>query len=173
MKTTAVLALAAVAATLGCSKYTPPPSRAQARGGGGVAEMQAAASFHTSVRQAADLNDAFRRVLFTGAKSQIVLMTIPPGTDIGLETYAHVEQVLYVAGGRGKVLVGRTEWPLAEGDLVVVTPGSPHDVINTGVEPLRIVTVDTPPRHMDGVVHSGKEAADTDLADKAFGAAVR
>jgi mannose-6-phosphate isomerase-like protein (cupin superfamily) len=135
--------------------------------------MQPAPSFHTSLRQAADLNDAFRRVLFTGARSQVSLMTIQPGATIGVEAHPHVEQLVLVASGSGKAVVGHTEWPLAEGDVVVITPGTPHDVQNTGIEPLRIVTVDTPPRHIDGVVQTTREAADGDLADKAFGAAVR
>jgi mannose-6-phosphate isomerase-like protein (cupin superfamily) len=172
MRTTVVLALTAgVVTTLGCSRSAHAPGYAGARGG--AAEMQAAPSFHTSLRQAADLNDAYRRVLFTGVRSQIALMTIPPGGEAGTETTPHVEQLVFVSSGQGKAIVGRTEWPLAAGDVVVFAPGAPHDILNTGVEPLRLITTDTPPRHMDGVVHATREAADADVADKAFGAAVR
>jgi mannose-6-phosphate isomerase-like protein (cupin superfamily) len=171
MKTSAALALTALA-TIGCSSATPSPTSPRARTVG-AAEMQPAASFHASIRQAADLNDAFLRVLFTGVRSQVSLMTIPPGADLGVQTFQHVEQLVYVASGRGKAIVGKIDWPLAEGDVVVITPGTPHDVLNTGVDALRIVVIETPPRHIDGVVHPTRDAADTDLADKAFGAAVR
>jgi mannose-6-phosphate isomerase-like protein (cupin superfamily) len=165
----AAAALTALAAT-GCTRGATSPTISRA---GGVAEMQAGASFHTSLRQAADLNDAFRRVLFTGGRSQVSLMTIPPRTDVGIETYSHVEQVVFVASGEGKAIVGRTEWPLAEGDVVVIPAGTPHAVLNTSIQPLRIVIVETPPRHMDGVVHPTRDAEDADLADRAFGAAAR
>jgi mannose-6-phosphate isomerase-like protein (cupin superfamily) len=62
---------------------------------------------------------------------------------------------------------------LTPGDLVVVTPGTRHDVVNTGTEPLRIYTVYVPPNHMDGRVHRTKAEAWADSADQAFGASVR
>jgi mannose-6-phosphate isomerase-like protein (cupin superfamily) len=139
----------------------------------GAAEMQAAASFHTNARQAADLNDAYRRVLFTGVRSQLALMTLAPGEDIGVEVHPHVEQIVLVTSGRGKAIIGRTEWPVTEGDVIVITPGETHDLVNTGSAPLRIFTVYSPPQHMDGVVHLTKEAAESDEADRTFGKAVR
>lgn len=174
MRITAVrtlCALGALAATLGCSRSAAPPGGPHGRGG--VTSMQAAPSFHTSIQQAADLNDAFERVLFTGTRSQIVLRTIQPGRDTGTETYPHVEQIVFVASGQGKAIIGRTEWPIAAGDVVVIAPGAPHDIVNTGVAPLRLFAADAPARHMEGVVHPTREDADADVADKAFGAAVR
>jgi mannose-6-phosphate isomerase-like protein (cupin superfamily) len=171
MRPTALLAIGALATTIGCARSPTAPDSPHGRGG--VTEMQPAPSFHTSIQQAADLNDAFHRVLFTGVHSQLVLTTLQPGRDMGTATHAHVEQLVFVASGRGKAIIGRTEWPLAPGDVVVIAPGAPHDIVNTGIEPLRLFTADTPARHMDGVVHPTREDADADVADKAFGAAAR
>jgi mannose-6-phosphate isomerase-like protein (cupin superfamily) len=126
-----------------------------------------------NVVQAARSNDAYRHVLFTGAKTQLVLMTIVPGGDIGFETHPNVEQLIFIAGGHGKAVLDGAESPVAAGDVVVVTPGTHHDVINTGAEPLRIYTVYSPPNHIDGRLHLTKSDAEADKADEAFGNAVR
>ena len=130
-------------------------------------------SFQTNIVQEARKNEAYRRVLFTGARSQLVVMTIPPGGDIGLESHAHVEQLIFIASGNGKVILDGVETPLAAGDVVVATPNTRHDVVNTASEPLRIYTVYAPANHIDGRLHPTKADAEGDKADDAFGAAVR
>ncbi len=127
----------------------------------------------TDVVAAARSNDAYRHVLFTGTKTQLVLMTIPPGGDIGVEAHPNVEQLIFIVEGRGKAVLESTESPLAPGDVVVVPPGTKHDVVNSGSEPLRIYTVYAPPNHIDGRVQQTKADAEADTADKAFGDAVR
>ncbi len=129
--------------------------------------------FHANVLQAARSNDAYRRVLFTGAKTQLALMTIVPGGDIGFETHPNVEQLVFIATGQGKAVLDGAESPVAAGDVIVVTPGTHHDVVNTGSEPLRIYTIYAPPNHIDGRVHQTKSDAEADKADEAFGRAVR
>lgn len=131
------------------------------------------APFHTDVLRAARSNDAYRRVIFTGAKTQLVLMNIAPGEDIGFESHPNVEQLIFVASGQGKAVLDRAESPVAAGDVIVVTPGTRHDVVNTGSEPLRIYTVYSPPNHIDGRVQQTKADAEADKADEAFGSAVR
>jgi mannose-6-phosphate isomerase-like protein (cupin superfamily) len=131
------------------------------------------APFHANVLQAARSNDAYRRVVFTGVKTQLVLMTIPVGGDIGFETHANVEQLIFIADGQAKAILDGAESPLTPGDVVVVTPGTRHDVVNTGSEPLRIYTVYAPPNHIDGRVQATKADAEADKADEAFGQAVR
>jgi mannose-6-phosphate isomerase-like protein (cupin superfamily) len=131
------------------------------------------APFQANVLQAARSNDAYRRVLFTGAKTQLVLMTIPTGGDIGFETHPHVEQLLFIVSGQGKAILDGAETVVGPGDVVVVTPGTHHDIVNTGAEPLRIYTVYAPPNHIDGRVHRTKADAEADTADEAFGQAVR
>lgn len=129
--------------------------------------------FQTNILEEARENEAYRRVLFTGARSQLALMTIPPGGDIGLESHPHVEQLVFIASGRGKAIVNGVETPLVAGDVLVATPNARHNVVNTGSVPLQIYTVYTPPNHIEGRVHRSKTDAENDKADDAFGAAVR
>jgi mannose-6-phosphate isomerase-like protein (cupin superfamily) len=129
--------------------------------------------FLVNVLEQARTNEAYRRVLFTGARSQLVLMTIPPGGDIGLESHAHVEQLIFIASGTGKAVLDGVETPIGAGHVVIATPTARHDVVNTGSQPLRIYTVYAPPNHLDGRVQEAKADAEKDLADEAFGAAVQ
>jgi mannose-6-phosphate isomerase-like protein (cupin superfamily) len=131
------------------------------------------APFRTNILLAVSSNDAYRRVLFTGARTQTVLMTIPTGQDIGVEVHPNVEQLIFVASGQGKAVLDGVDSPLGPGDLLVVTPGTRHDVVNIGAEPLRIYTVYAPPNHIDGRVHQNKADAEADQADEAFGRSVR
>lgn len=114
-------------------------------------------------------NDDFRRVLFTGSLSQLVVMSIPPGGEIGEETHNHVEQTLFCLSGSGESQLEGESMPFGPGDVVVVTPGVRHNFLNVGTEPLKIYTVYTPPNHIDGRVHATKADADADEADEAFG----
>ena len=114
-------------------------------------------------------NGNFRKVLFTGARSQLVAMSIPPGGEIGEETHDHVEQTLYFHAGEGEAVLDGQSSPLRAGDVLVVTPGTRHNVKNTGSEPLKIATVYAPPNHIDGRIHATKADADVDAEDEAFG----
>jgi len=163
----AVLALLLVAA--GCGASAPTSSTPSTLTG---AKLDAR-PFQTNVLEEAQKSDAYRRVLFTGVRSQLALMTIPPGGDLGLESHAHIEQLIFIASGQGKAVVNGVETPLAAGDVLVATPNTRHNVVNTGSVPLRIYTVYAPPTHIDGRVHSSKTDAENDKSDAAFGAAVR
>ena len=114
-------------------------------------------------------NDLFRKVLYTGEKSQLVVMSIPPGGEIGEETHEHVEQTLYFHAGEGEAVLDGVSSPLRAGDVLVVTPGTRHNVKSTGAEPLKIATVYAPPNHIDGRIHATKADADADTEDEAFG----
>jgi mannose-6-phosphate isomerase-like protein (cupin superfamily) len=126
-------------------------------------------SYQTNIVRATNENDDFRRVLFTGAKSQLVVMNIPPGGEIGEETHDHVEQTLYFQSGTGEAMLDGQTSPVGPGDVVVVTPGTRHNFKNTGTEPLKVATVYAPPNHIDGRVHHTKADADADAEDEAFG----
>lgn len=128
-------------------------------------------SYRTNIVQATAENENFRRVLFTGKKSQLVVMSIPPGGEIGAETHAHVEQTLYFQSGRGEGMLNGEMFAIGPGDVVVVTPGTKHNFKNTGDEPLKVATVYAPPNHIDGRVHKTKADADADVDDEAFGEA--
>ena len=129
-------------------------------------------SYKGNILRETDENNNFRKVIFTGAKSQLVVMEIPPGGEIGEETHEHVEQTLFFLRGAAKAFLNGEEKNIKEGDVVVVTPGTKHNFINTGTEPLKVYTVYAPPNHIDGTVHKIKADADKDKADENFGHSV-
>lgn len=115
--------------------------------------------FHHPVTILAEGSDDFRRVLWTGRLAQLVIMTIPPGGEIGAEVHAHTDQVLGVVSGLGSAVVDGHEASLAPGDVVTVSAGSRHDVVNAGPLPLVLWTVYAPPEHaLDAVHHTRAEA---------------
>ena len=106
-------------------------------------------------------NKVFRKVLFTGPKSQLVLMTLKPGEDIGQETHPDIDQFVRVEAGKGKAVIDGKEYRLKDGSAVVIPAGSEHNVINTSKdEPLKLYTIYTPPEHPDGTIHRTKAAAE-------------
>ncbi len=134
-----------------------------ARGGGG------ASPYHANVVQLARDNDNFRRVLSTGDKSQLVVMSIAPGDDIGQETHARVEQTIVCVSGNGRLSLNGMESPFGPGDIVVITPGTKHDIRNVGSAPLKLYTIYVPPNHIDQRVQATKADAQADQEDEAFG----
>ncbi len=126
-------------------------------------------SYNTNIIKAAQDNSDFRRVLFTGPNSQLVVMSIPPGGEIGEETHKYTEQNLFFLSGTGEGMLDDTKFPIGPGDVVVVTPGTKHNFWNTGTEDLKVYTVYAPPNHVDGRVHHTKADAYADRADEAIG----
>jgi mannose-6-phosphate isomerase-like protein (cupin superfamily) len=104
-------------------------------------------------------NPNFRETLATGEFSQIVLMTLQPGEEIGEEVHEGDQILLFVEGEGEAVIEGETS-PVRSNDLVFVPAGTRHNFVNTGAGPLRIVTVYAPPEHPDGTVHRTKAEAD-------------
>jgi mannose-6-phosphate isomerase-like protein (cupin superfamily) len=129
------------------------------------------ASFQINIAKAAAENKDYRHVLFTGEKSQLVVMSIPSDGEVGAETHKHVEQILYFQSGTGEAVLNGKTSPIGPGDVVVVTPGTLHNFINTGKDPLQIFTTYAPPNHIDGRIQHTKADADADTADEAFGEA--
>ena len=129
--------------------------------------------YQTNILARTEGNKHFREVLFTGPKTQLVVMHIPPGGDVGAETHEHVEQVLFFLSGTGKAILDGKESPVRAGDVVVVTPGTHHNFINEGREPLKIYTIYAPPNHIHGRIHPTKASADADVEDEEFGHRVR
>jgi len=110
-------------------------------------------------------NDAFRREILTGEHEQVVVMTIPPGGEIGEEVHPDTDQLLSFIDGRGEAeLEGQTS-EVGPNDLVFVRAGMRHNFRNTGDSPLRLITVYAPPEHSPGTVHQTK--AEADLAERA------
>jgi mannose-6-phosphate isomerase-like protein (cupin superfamily) len=109
--------------------------------------------------ESARVNQNFRETLATGEFSQIVLMTLQPGEEIGEEVHEGDQILLFVEGAGEAVIDGETSLVRAN-DLVFVPAGTRHNFVNTGAGPLRIVTVYAPPEHPDGTVHRTKAEAD-------------
>ncbi|KAI9739130.1 MAG: hypothetical protein M1834_007343 [Cirrosporium novae-zelandiae] len=103
----------------------------------------------------------FRRVLWTGLYSQVVLMTIPVGGEIGEEASIHtVDQALTFTSGQGRAIVGGKEQDVKGSDLVIVPAGTKHNFVNTGREPLILYTLYSPAEHKTTTVHKTKEQGD-------------
>ncbi len=115
---------------------------------------------HFTIATVAEQSADFRRVLWTGEHTQLVIMTIPPGGEIGLETHEENDQILTFVSGVAEARVGGETRSVASGDLVIVPAGTEHNFVNTGANPLVLFTVYGPPDHADGVVHATKDEAD-------------
>lgn len=129
-------------------------------------------SYITNIIKKTEENTNFRTVLFTGDKSQLVVMNIPVGGEIGKEKHSHVEQSLFIMSGNAKAILDGKETEIGAGDVVVVTPGVKHNIVNTGTESLKVYTVYAPANHIDGRIHVTKEEADADTEDEKFGESV-
>jgi mannose-6-phosphate isomerase-like protein (cupin superfamily) len=102
-------------------------------------------------------NQDFRRVLYTAQGQQLVLMSIPPGADIGEETHEDVDQFIRCEAGVGTALLNGVERPLHDGVAVIVPRGVRHNVINTSTtEALKLYSLYSPPEHKDQTVHQTK-----------------
>jgi len=105
-------------------------------------------------------NDNFRKVLYTGHNSQLVLMSLKPNEEIGLEVHPANDQFFRFEQGRGKVIIDGQEAEVADGSAVVVPAGAEHNVINlSGDEDLKLYTIYSPAHHADGTIHATKEEA--------------
>ena len=106
-------------------------------------------------------NEDFRRVLYTAKNSQLVLMSLEPGEEIGEEVH-HLDQFLRVEQGRGKAILDEIGHSIQDGSAILVPAGASHNIINTGDVPMKLYTVYSPPEHRDGVVHATKAEAEKD-----------
>ena len=105
-------------------------------------------------------NEDFRRVLYTGHNLQLVLMTLPPGCDIGEEVHPDRDQFFRIEEGKGAVDIDGVANAVEDDFAVIVPAGARHNVRNTGSGPLRLYTIYAPPEHEDGIVQATKEEAE-------------
>jgi mannose-6-phosphate isomerase-like protein (cupin superfamily) len=115
-------------------------------------------------------NETFRRVLFTGEHTQLTVMRLGPGEDIGLEVHPHLDQFLRIEQGQGRAELGRTEeieetYDVEDDWAIIVPAGTWHNVVNTGSGELKLYSIYSPPEHPDGTVHRTK--ADAERAERA------
>jgi mannose-6-phosphate isomerase-like protein (cupin superfamily) len=113
-----------------------------------------------NVLEASWTNDAFRREVVTGSHEQVVVMTIPPGGEIGEEVHATTDQVLVFIDGRAEATLDGESIEVGPNDLVFVRAGTRHNFVNRDDRPLRLITVYAPPEHAPGTIHQTKEEAD-------------
>lgn len=110
-------------------------------------------------------NSNFRQVLFTGKKTQLVLMSLKPREEIGEEVHDKVDQFFRFEAGEGKVIIDGQEYEVKDGDAVIVPAGSKHNIVNLSSSyDLKLYTLYSPPNHPDGTVHKTKAEADEDEA---------
>jgi mannose-6-phosphate isomerase-like protein (cupin superfamily) len=119
------------------------------------------AGYVTNIEEDTLANEDFRRVLFTGPHAQLVLMTLRPGEDIGLETHAGHDQFIRIEAGQGYVQLDGERTAIEDGSAFVIPDGVEHNVVNTSSsDSLRLYTLYSPPEHPDGTVHHTKAEAE-------------
>jgi len=109
-------------------------------------------------------NDNFRKVLYTSAHCQLVLMSLLPGEDIGMEVHPDNDQFFRFEGGNGKVVIDETEYYVKDGDAVIVPCGANHNVI-AGDSGLKMYTIYSPAHHKDGIIRATKSDAESNEAE--------
>ena len=108
-------------------------------------------------------NGNFRKVLYTGKHSQLVLMSLKPNEEIGMEVHEENDQFFRFEKGQGKCIIDGNEYELSDGVAVVVPAGAQHNIINTSSEEeLKLYTIYSPAHHKDGVVRATKAEAEAD-----------
>ncbi|MFA9200829.1 MAG: cupin domain-containing protein [Cypionkella sp.] len=115
--------------------------------------------YHDNIETATEANADFRHVVYTGHNLQLVLMSIPPGCDIGAEVHEDRDQFFRFEAGEGEVTVDDNVYRVKADDAVIVPQGARHNVRCTGSEPLKLYTIYGPPEHVEGTVHKTPEEA--------------
>lgn len=118
--------------------------------------------FKINIQKATATNNNFRKVLYTGPHSQLVLMTLKPKEEIGKEVHPENDQFFRIETGHGKCIIDEYEYQLKEGDAIVIPAGAEHNVINTSkTDALKMYTIYSPAHHKDGIVRATKQEAET------------
>jgi mannose-6-phosphate isomerase-like protein (cupin superfamily) len=106
-------------------------------------------------------NENFRKVLYTGKHCQLVLMTLKPSEEIGMETHTDNDQFFRIEKGTGKVFIDGNEYEVSDGFAIIVPAGSQHNVVNVSTtEELKLYTIYSPAHHKDGIVMPTKAEAE-------------
>jgi len=113
-----------------------------------------------NIEEITEKNTNFRQVLFTGKYCQLVVMSLKPKEEIGMEVHPKVDQFFRIEEGQAKVVINGKEHLVGDGDAIIVPASSQHNVINTSeTEDLKLYTIYSPPNHPEGTVHKTKEEA--------------
>jgi len=117
--------------------------------------------FNTNIEKATLENSNFRKVLYTAKHSQLVLMSLLPNEDIGMEVHPDNDQFFRFEKGQGKCIIDGNEYVVSDGSAIIVPSGAQHNIINTSnSESLKLYTIYSPANHQDGVVRSTKQEAE-------------
>lgn len=112
----------------------------------------------TNIEKATLEHENYRTVLYTGKNSQLVLMSIEPGDEIGEEVH-HLDQFIRIEQGTARVMLDDVEHTIGDDWAVVIPAGTRHNVINTGAVPLKLYSIYSPPEHKNGIIHATKADA--------------
>jgi len=116
--------------------------------------------YNINIEEATIKNSNFRQVLYTGKHSQLVLMSLPPKEEIGMEVHTDNDQFFRFESGYGKVIIDGNEYIVTNGSAIVVPSGASHNVINTSeTEDLKLYTIYSPAHHKDKIVRATKAEA--------------
>ena len=119
--------------------------------------------FHSNIEKDTVDNTLFRKVLYTGKHTQLVLMSLKPKEEIGSEVHRKIDQFFRVDSGEGLCKIDGNEYIIGDGDAIIVPSGSKHNIINTSdSKDLKLYTLYSPPHHKDGTIHATKEEAEKD-----------
>lgn len=119
--------------------------------------------FHSDIERLTLDNTDFRKVLYTAKHCQLVLMSLKPGEEIGMETHAENDQFFRFEQGEGKCVIDGNEYALKNGSVIIIPAGAEHNIINTSdSEELKMYTIYSPAHHKDGIVRHTKEEAEAD-----------
>jgi len=122
--------------------------------------------FFTNIEKDTIENTNFRKVLYSSRYSQLVLMSLKPGEDIGLETHTDNDQFFRFESGEGKCIIDDNEYMLSDGVAIVVPAGSKHNITNTSTtSDLKMYTIYSPAHHKDAIVRATKQEAEANEAD--------
>lgn len=122
--------------------------------------------FKISIDKAALSNSNFRKVLYTSKHSQLVLMSLKPKEEIGVETHTDNDQFFRIESGHGKCIIDGNEYEIKEGDAFVIPAGAKHNISNTDrSSELKMYTIYSPAHHKDGIIRSTKKEAETKGAE--------
>jgi mannose-6-phosphate isomerase-like protein (cupin superfamily) len=122
--------------------------------------------FSADIENSTLKNENYRKVLYTGKHSQLVLMCLKPKEEIGMEVHAENDQFFRFEQGQGKCIIDGHEYALKDGSAIVVPAGARHNIVNTSsTENLKLYTIYSPPHHKDGIVRSTKAEAESNEAE--------
>ncbi len=122
--------------------------------------------FNANIEKDTLENNNFRKVLYTGKHSQLVLMSLKPKEEIGMEVHEENDQFFRFEKGQGKCIIDGNEYDLKDGSVIIVPAGAQHNIINVSeTEDLKLYTIYSPAHHKDGIIRTSKSEAEANEAE--------